>query len=101
MSHVHGAKTVAGVGSAKTTDSAMAASTSSMMSEAMASIIKKPAIAKGAVGAAASAGSSIGKTVIGNVFKHPLALFSLGVALGYYVCKYRQSIVSAAGQPRR
>jgi len=73
-----------------------------MMNEGMASMIKTPVAATGvATGAVVSAGSSAGKSVIRKVFTHPLVLFGLGVAAGYYLYKYRKSIISASDEAQQ
>ena len=73
-----------------------------MMNEGMASMMKTPGVATGvATGAVVSAGSSAGKSVIRKVFTHPLVLFGLGVAVGYYVYKYRKSIISASDEAQQ
>jgi hypothetical protein len=100
MAHVHGEKTVASqmkpvvnAGTAKMMGSMM------KMSEGMAQVMKHsktPRVATGvATGAVISAGSSVGKSVIGRFLTHPLVLFGLGVAASYYLHKYRKSILSA------
>ena len=124
MAHVHGEKTVASqmksvvnAGTAKMMDSTMmkegmspmiTGGTGSMMNEGMGPMMKMsegmaqvmkhsktPGVATGvATGAVVSAGSSVGKSVIGKFFTHPLVLFGLGVAAGYYLHKYRKSILS-------
>ncbi|MDH7602399.1 MAG: hypothetical protein QHI38_09660 [Armatimonadota bacterium] len=63
----------------------------------MGPMMKSPGVAKGAAtGAFVTAGSSAGKSVIRKFFTHPLVLFGLGVAAGYYIHKYRKSIISSA-----
>ena len=116
MAHVHGEKTVASqmksvvnAGTAKMMDSTMGKmGMDSMMNEGMGPMMKMsegmaqvmkhsktPGVATGvATGAVVSAGSSVGKSVIGRFFTHPLVLFGLGVAAGYYLHKYRKSILS-------
>lgn len=122
MSHVHGAKAVASqiksatsAGTAKIMDSAvremgpmMMGGTGSMMNEGMSSMMKmgegmaqvmKRSKTPGvATGVAASAGSSVGKTVISKIFTHPLVIFSLGVVVGCCVYKYRKSILSTSDE---
>jgi hypothetical protein len=88
-------KSVVNAGTAKIMDSSMM-----KMGEGMAQVMKQsktPGVTTGiATGAVVSAGSSAGKSVINKVFTHPLVLFGLGVAIGYYICKYRKSIISAS-----
>ena len=75
------------------------------MGEGMAQVMKHsktPGVATGiATGAVASAGSSAGKSVIGKFFTHPLVLFGLGVAAGYYIHKYRKSILSTSDEAQQ
>ena len=75
------------------------------MGEGMAQVMKHsktPGVAtEVATGAVVSAGSSAGKSVIIKVFTHPLVLFGLGVAVGYYICKYRKSIISASAEAQQ
>ena len=113
MAHVHGEKaaasqmkSVVNAGTAKMMDSAMGKmgmgsmmsdGMGPMMNEGMGSMIKTSGVATGvATGAVASAGSSAGKSVIRKIFTHPLVLFGLGVAVGYYIHKYRKSIISTS-----
>jgi len=106
MAHVQGEKTVASqmksvvnAGTAKMMDSSMGKmGMGPMMNEGMGSIIKAPGVA---TGVAAGAGSSAGKSVIGKFFTHPLVLFGLGVAAGYYLYKYRKSIISSSGEAQQ
>ena len=119
MSHVNAEETVAGVvkaGTAKMMDSTMGkmgvgsmmnesmgsmmkggmgpmmmGGMGPMMNEGMGSMMKTPGIATGVV---VYTGSSAGKSVIRKIFTHPLVLFGLGVAVGYYIHKYRKSIIS-------
>lgn len=99
MSHIHGAKTIAGqiksgAGTATMSDSSMTNMTlGSMMSEGMGAMMTTS-------GLAASAGSSAGKSVVRRIFIHPLTLFGLGVVAGCYIYKYRKSIISASGEAR-
>ena len=125
MAHVHGEKaatqikSVVNAGTAKMMDSSMGkmgmdsmmnegmssmmkGGMGPMMNEGMASMIKTPGVATGvATGAVVSAGSSAGKSVIRKVFTHPLVLFGLGVAAGYYLYKYRKSIISASDEAQQ
>jgi len=125
MAHVHGEKaatqikSVVDAGTAKMMDSSMGkmgmgsmmnegmssmmkGGMGPMMNEGMASMIKTPVAATGvATGAVVSAGSSAGKSVIRKVFTHPLVLFGLGVAAGYYLYKYRKSIISASDEAQQ
>jgi hypothetical protein len=43
-----------------------------------------------------SIGTKIGATIILNMAKHPVALFSMGIAAGFYANKNRQEIIDAA-----
>jgi hypothetical protein len=70
-----------------------------MMKDGMGSMMKSPGITTGvASGVVASAGSNAGKSVIKKVLTHPLVLFGLGVAAGFYLYKYRKSIISASDE---
>ncbi|MFI3119519.1 MAG: hypothetical protein QX203_06040 [Methylococcaceae bacterium] len=92
MSHLHAiaGQVKSGAGTAASMNNM---TLGSMMSEGMGTIMKTS-------GLAASAGSSSGKSVIGKIFTHPLALFGLGVVAGCYIYKYRKSIISASGKAR-
>lgn len=124
MAHVHGEKAatqikaVVNAGTAKMMDPAMGKmGMASMMHEGMGPMMKEgmepmmkmgegmtqvmkhaksPGVATGvATGAVATAGANAGKSVIRKIFTHPLVLLGLGVAVGYYIHKYRMSIISA------
>ncbi|WP_333875005.1 hypothetical protein [Methylobacter sp.] len=125
MSHVHGAKTVASqmktvadAGTAKMMDASMGKmgnmmeGASQMMVDGMGSMLKMggevaqaakhskaPGIAAGVATGAVTTG--LGKTAVSKFVRHPLVLFSLGFAVGYYVCKYRKSIISASGEAQQ
>ena len=131
MAHVHGAKTVASqikpvasAGTAKIMESTMEKmgmgpmmmggmgpmmkdgigpmmkeGMGPMMMGGMGSMMKSPGVA--ASGVVASAGSSAGKSVIKKIFTHPLVLFGLGVAVGYYIHKYRKSIISTTAEAQQ
>ena len=130
MAHVHGEKaatqmkSVVNAGAAKMMDSSMGKmgmgpmmkegmgpmmgegmGPMMKMGEGMAQVMKHsktPGVATGiATGAVASAGSSAGKSVIGKFFTHPLVLFGLGVAAGYYIHKYRKSILSTSDEAQQ
>jgi len=112
MAHIHGEKTVASqmksvvnAGTAKMMDSTMGKmGMDSMMnegmgpmmkmSEGMAQVMKHSNPPGVATGVATGAVVFAGKSVIGRFFTHPLVLFGLGVAAGYYLHKYRKSILS-------
>ena len=119
MAHVHGEKAatqikaVVNAGTAKMMDSSMAKmGMDSMMKEGMGPMMKMgegmaqvmkhaktPGVAKSvATGAVATAGAGAGKSVIKKIFTHPLVLIGLGVAVGYYIHKYRMSIISASDE---
>ena len=120
MAHVHGEKTVASqmksvvnAGAAKMMDSPMGKmGMGTMMNESMgpmmkvgegmAKVMKTPRtpIIVGS-GAASAVAASTGKSVMGKFFTHPLVLFSLGVAAGYYIHKYRKSIISISNEARQ
>jgi hypothetical protein len=122
MAHVHGTKTAAQVtssinaGAAKIMDSSMAKmGMDSMMKEGMGPMMKMgegmaqvmkhtktPGVATGvATGTLATAGASAGKSVIRKIFTHPLVLIGLGVAVGYYIHKYRMSIISVSEEAQQ
>ena len=130
MAHVHGekaatqVKAVVNAGTAKMMDSSMAKmGMDSMMKEAMGPMThdgirpmmkmgermaqvmkhaKTPGVAKSvATGAVATAGAGAGKSVIRKIFAHPLVLIGLGVAVGYYIHKYRMSIISASDEAQQ
>ena len=66
-----------------------------MMMGGMSPMMKAPGVATGVV---VYTGASAGKSVIRRFFTHPLVLFSLGVVVGCYVYKYRQSIISTSAE---
>jgi hypothetical protein len=122
MAHVHGEKaathikSVVNAGTAKMMDSTMGKmGMGTMMSDGMGPMMKmgegmaqvmKHSKTTGvatsvATGAVASAGSSAGKSVISKIFTHPLVIFGLGVAAGYYLYKYRQSIISTSDEAQQ
>ena len=70
--------------------------------EGMAKIMKTPKtpIVVGS-GAASAVAVGTGKSVMGKFFTHPLMLFSLGVMAGYYLHKYRRSIISTSNEARQ
>ena len=70
--------------------------------EGMAKVMKTPKtpIVVGS-GAASAVAAGTGKSVMGKFFTHPLVLFSLGVAAGYYLHKYRRSIISSSNEARQ
>ncbi|MGZ8916428.1 MAG: hypothetical protein ACXW1Z_25375, partial [Methylobacter sp.] len=49
-----------------------------------------------ATGVVVYTGSRAGTSVIRKFFTHPVVLFGLGVVVGCYVYKYRQSIISSS-----
>jgi hypothetical protein len=49
-----------------------------------------------ATGAIIAAVTPATRNLLGRVFTHPLVMFGLGVAAGYFAYKYRQQIVDAA-----
>ena len=46
--------------------------------------------------AVVTAGSHTGRSLMGRIFRHPVVLFGLGVAVGYTIHKYRKEIILAA-----
>jgi len=122
MAHVHGQKAatqimpVVNAGTAKMMDSTIAKmgmgpmthegmGPMMKMGEGMAQVMKHaktPGVAKSvASGAVATAGASAGKSVVRKIFTHPLVLIGLGVAVGYYIHKYRMSIISASDEAQQ
>ena len=118
MAHIHGEKVAPQIksainaGAAKMMDASMAKmGMDSMMKEGMAPMMKMgegmtqvmthaktPGVAKSvATGAVATAG----KSVIKKFFTHPLVLIGLGVAVGYYIHKYRTSIISDSDEAQQ
>ncbi len=57
-------------------------------------------LAKGAAatGAAVTAGNQASRSFISKVFRHPLVVFGLGVAVGYTIHKYRKEIIASANR---
>jgi hypothetical protein len=98
MAHVHGA-------AAKTAahhHAAMSHGSGGMMSmmehlpaggQAMANVTKHVGAA---AGAAAVANTQAGKGFMSILARHPLLVFGLGVAAGYYAHKYRKEIIDSA-----
>jgi len=122
MAHVHGQKAatqimpVVNAGTAKMMDSTIAKmgmgpmihegmGPMMKMGEGMAQVMKHaktPGVAKSvASSAVATAGASAGKSVVRKIFTHPLVLIGLGVAVGYYIHKYRMSIISASDEAQQ
>ena len=114
MAHVHGQKAatqimpVVNAGTAKMMDATMAKmgmGPMMKMGEGMAQVMKHaktPGVAKSvASSAVATAGASAGKSVVRKIFTHPLVLIGLGVAVGYYIHKYRMSIISASDEAQQ
>jgi hypothetical protein len=103
MAHIHGAQKAVAHGAA-------GHAAHEAMGHGMAHLVKAgashPATTAGihhlAGGAAATgaavitAGSHTGRTLMGRIFKHPVVLFGLGVAVGYTIHKYRKEIILAA-----
>ena len=108
MAHVHGAGKIAEMSKLVADGAGKAVGQQGM--EGMAEMMKRGIadaapvsfhnVAKGAAvtGAVVSAGSSAGRSFMGRIFKHPLVLFGLGVALGFTVHKYRKEIIDAANR---
>ncbi|MDF9391461.1 MULTISPECIES: hypothetical protein [Methylococcus] len=110
MAHVHGGKTMteAAMGAAKAMEHGMMgpmAGMEGMMSHGamvgarhlVQSSHNVATVAKGAaVGAAATAGTHTGRSLFKRIFTHPLVLFGLGMAAGYYIHKYRKEIIGSA-----
>ncbi|MDD5268667.1 MAG: hypothetical protein PHO08_16320 [Methylococcales bacterium] len=110
MAHAHGEKTVASqmkssvnVGPVKMMDSPMGKmGMGTMMNEGMAKVMKTPKtpLVVGS-GAASAAAACTGKSVMGKFFTNPLLLFSIGVAAGNYIHKYRKSIISISNEAQQ
>ena len=49
-----------------------------------------------AAGLAAAGGSTKGKGIMSIITKHPLLVFGVGLAVGYYAHKYRKEIIQSA-----
>jgi hypothetical protein len=110
MAHVNGGKTMAeaAMGAALGVEPGMAgammgpmAGMEGMMSQGARQLVQSShnvaAVAKGAaVGAAATAGTRAGRSLLKRVFTHPLVLFGLGMAAGYCIHKYRKEIIGSA-----
>jgi hypothetical protein len=90
MAHVHGAASAAEMGK-----SAAKAAGQGMMGESMPEMMGK---GMAVTGAAAMVGTHAVRSVVGNILKHPLVLFGLGVAVGYTVHKYRKEIIGSANR---
>lgn len=86
MAHVHGAKTVA---------AATGAGAAAMMAGMgkMGESVGHSAMEATAVGVAVAAGST---GAFKKLLTHPLVLFGLGFAVGFYAYKYRKEILSSA-----
>jgi hypothetical protein len=125
MAHVHGEKAVASqiksavnAGAEKMMDSPMGKmGMGTMMKEGMGSMMHEGAapmmkVGEGMAkvmktpktpifvgsGAASAVAAGTGKSFMGKFFTHPLVLFSLGVAAGYYLLKYRRSIIAISNE---
>lgn len=86
MAHVHGAKAMApaiGAGAA-TMMTGMGKMGGSMAQSAMEATAVSAAVAVGSIG------------TFKKLLTHPLVLFGVGVAVGYYAYKYRKEILSSA-----
>jgi len=60
---------------------------------------KGDVLAKGIVtGLAVSTINHAGRSIVGTVARHPLIMFGMGVAVGYFAHKYRREIVHFAEQ---
>jgi hypothetical protein len=111
MAHVHGAAGAAKAAGAHAMMNHGSGAMGAMMEHAghvmdhaghmMASMPKHGAtLAKGAAvtgaAVAATATSSTGKGFMSALSKHPLLVFGLGVAAGYFAHKYRKEIIASA-----
>ena len=105
MAHVHGAAAAATTASEHAMMGHGAASLGAKMAEAgtghmMANMPRMSAatLATGAAaaGAAVAATTNTGRSFMSLLFRHPLLVFSAGVATGYLIHKYRREIIATA-----
>lgn len=92
MAHVHGAAaTSSAAGHAMGAHGAHSMVQSAHAGQMMATMSKHAGM-----GAAAAASTHAGKGMFGALAKHPLLVFGLGMAVGYFAHKYRKEIIMSA-----
>lgn len=98
MAHVHGAavKTAAHHHAAMGHTAPGAAAITNHLSSAAHHAAKAAPITGAAVGLAATTQTTTGKSFMSILAKHPILVFSLGVAAGYLAHKYRKEIIDSA-----
>jgi hypothetical protein len=63
------------------------------------SLFKSGVLAKGIVtGVVVSNINNTGRSIMNSIIRHPLLMFGLGMATGYFAHRYRKEIISAAGK---
>jgi len=104
MAHVHGAAASGAAEASKHAAHAAhhhaAAGHALMAAHAVPAALSLHHMAKGAAatGAIATASAPASRSFVGKILRHPLVLFSLGVAVGYTVHKYRKEIIESANR---
>jgi hypothetical protein len=97
MAHVHGTKAAVGavphMTGAAMAEHGMMAGMVHGMAKAAPEALSFHNVAKGA---AATASTQAGRSMLSRILKHPIVVFSLGAAAGYAVYKYRKEIIDAA-----
>jgi hypothetical protein len=98
MAHVHGAaaKTAAHHHAAMQHTAHGAAAMARDLPSATQHAVKAAHITGAAAGLAATTQTATGKSVMSILAKHPVLVFSLGMAAGYLVHKYRKEIIESA-----
>jgi pyruvate-formate lyase len=94
MAHVHGAAKAAAHATAQHVNHAAHAMHATHGHAAMTAVKHAGA----AVGVAAATQTHTGKGLMSVLSKHPLLVFTLGVATGYLAHKYRKEIIASATQ---
>jgi hypothetical protein len=99
MAHVHGTKAAAGtvkhMTGAAMLEHGMMAGMVQGAAKAVPGAVSFHNVAKGA---AATASTQAGRSVVSKILRHPFVVFSLGVAVGYAVYKYRKEIIESANR---
>ena len=98
MAHVHGAAASTAAHHHATMQHATsgAAAIKGHTPSASHSVAKAAQYTGAAVGVAVATQTSTGKSFMSILAKHPVLVFSLGVATGYLVHKYRKEIIASA-----
>lgn len=102
MAHIQGVQKAVAHGAGQAAHEAMGHSMAHMIKAGAshpASAVTLQHLAGGAAATGAAvvtAGSHTGRTFMGRIFRHPVVLFGLGVAVGYSIHKYRKEIIQAA-----